>query len=300
METFRKGEKIGKFVVDSFIKKGAVAESYTAYGTDDMMYFLKIFDLALIPKAQFFEGKEVYEIVLCQEIDNDNIIKFVDKGEVKKGNRAYIVFPLIDESEALSAKAATKEKEKLEQKIFPDLRIGLVHGKMSAQEKEDNMKKFKDGEYDILVSTTVIEVGVDVPEATVMIIENAERFGLSQLHQLRGRVGRSDRQSYCILASDTKSPETKARLSVMTQTNNGFVIAEKDLQLRGPGEFMGTRQSGLPDLMIADLVHDVEILEAARSEAIEFVKDDNINNYPLLQSIIEEKLAEMRSFVSAG
>ena len=220
--------------------------------------------------------------------------------EVKKGNRAYVVFPLIDESETLSAKAATKEAEKLKEKIFPDLNIGLVHGKLPAQEKEEIMQKFKKGEYDVLVSTTVIEVGVDVPEATVMIIENAERFGLSQLHQLRGRVGRSDRQSYCILASDTKNAETKARLNVMTQTNNGFVIAEKDLQLRGPGEFMGTRQSGLPDLMIADIVHDVEILETARNCAIEFVKNDTINNYPILKKIIEEKLAQMRSFINAG
>ena len=220
--------------------------------------------------------------------------------EVKKGNRAYVVFPLIDESETLSAKAATKEAEKLKEKIFPDLNIGLVHGKLPAQEKEEIMQKFKKGEYDVLVSTTVIEVGVDVPEATVMIIENAERFGLSQLHQLRGRVGRSDRQSYCILASDTKNAETKARLNVMTQTNNGFIIAEKDLQLRGPGEFMGTRQSGLPDLMIADIVHDVEILETARNCAIEFVKNDTINNYPILKKIIEEKLAQMRSFINAG
>ena len=162
------------------------------------------------------------------------------------------------------------------------------------------MQKFKNGEYDILVSTTVIEVGVDVPEATVMIIENAERFGLSQLHQLRGRVGRSERQSYCILASDTKTPETRARLEVMTQTNNGFVIAEKDLQLRGPGEFMGTRQSGLPDLLIADIVHDVEILEAARNAAIKFVQEDKLENYKALKSVIEEKLAQMRAYVSAG
>ena len=220
--------------------------------------------------------------------------------EVAKGHRAYIVFPLIDESEALSAKAATKEAEKLREKIFPNLRIGLVHGKLSAQEKEENMQKFKKGEYDILVSTTVIEVGVDVPEATIMIIENAERFGLSQLHQLRGRVGRSARQSYCILASDTKNSETKARLNVMTQTNDGFVIAEKDLQIRGPGEFMGTRQSGLPDLLIADLVNDVEILEAARNAAINFVNNDNIKNYPALDVVISEKLAEMQSFVAAG
>lgn len=222
------------------------------------------------------------------------------RAEVKKGHRAYIVFPLIDESEALSAKAATKEAEKLKEKIFPDLKIGLVHGKLSAQEKEENMLKFKKGEYDILVSTTVIEVGVDVPEATVMIIENAERFGLSQLHQLRGRVGRSSRQSYCILASDTKSPETKARLNVMTQTNNGFVIAEKDLQLRGPGEFMGTRQSGLPSLMIADLVQDVEILEVARCAAINFVKEDNLENHRALKVLIDRKLDEIRSYISSG
>ncbi len=222
------------------------------------------------------------------------------RNEIKKGNRAYIVFPLIDESETLSAKAATKEAEKLQAKVFPEFKIGLVHGKLSAKEKEENMQKFKNGEYDILVSTTVIEVGVDVPEATVMIIENAERFGLSQLHQLRGRVGRSDKQSYCILASDSKTPETKARLNVMTQTNDGFVIAEKDLQLRGPGEFMGTRQSGLPDLMIADIVNDVEILEAARNAAIAFIKEDSVVNHPALRKVIEEKLAEMRAFVSAG
>ena len=162
------------------------------------------------------------------------------------------------------------------------------------------MKKFKEGKFDILVSTTVIEVGVDVPEATVIMIENAERFGLSQLHQLRGRVGRSAKQSYCILVSDTKSAETKARLNIMTQTNDGFVIAEKDLQLRGPGEFMGTRQSGLPDLLIADLVNDVEILEAARNAAIKFTQEDNIEKYPLLKNVIEEQLTQMQSFMSAG
>ncbi len=222
------------------------------------------------------------------------------RDEIKKGNRAYIVFPLIDESETLSAKAATKEAERLKAKIFPDLNIGLVHGKLSSQEKEENMKKFKEGKFDILVSTTVIEVGVDVPEATVIMIENAERFGLSQLHQLRGRVGRSAKQSYCILVSDTKSAETKARLNIMTQTNDGFVIAEKDLQLRGPGEFMGTRQSGLPDLLIADLVNDVEILEAARNAAIKFTQEDNIEKYPLLKNVIEEQLTQMQSFMSAG
>ena len=145
------------------------------------------------------------------------------------------------------------------------------------------MERFKNREYDILVSTTVVEVGVDVPNATVIVIENAERFGLSQLHQLRGRVGRSDLQSYCILSTSAKSQETRARLDIMTQTNDGFVIAEKDLQIRGPGEFLGTRQSGLPDMLIADIVGDAKILEQARSEAINFVKSYNIDDFPLLK-----------------
>ena len=136
-----------------------------------------------------------------------------------------------------------------------------------------------------MVSTTVVEVGVDVPNATVMLIENAERFGLSQLHQLRGRVGRSDLQSYCILYTATKSQETKERLKIMTETNDGFVIAEKDLHLRGPGEFLGTRQSGLPDLIISDIVRDAKILEIARNEAIEFIKTKDINQFPQLKEV---------------
>ena len=202
--------------------------------------------------------------------------------EVEAGRQAYIVYPLIEESETLSAKAATIEKERWQTEVFPEYKIGLLHGKLKNDEKDDVMNKFKNKEYNILVSTTVVEVGVDVPNATVIIIENAERFGLSQLHQLRGRVGRSDLQSYCVLSSSTKSMETKARLNIMTQTNDGFVIAEKDLQLRGPGEFLGTRQSGLPDMIIGDIVNDSKILELARSEAINFVKNYNLDEYPLL------------------
>lgn len=206
------------------------------------------------------------------------------KNEIDAGRQAYIVYPLIEESETLSAKAATIEKERWQKEIFPNYRIGLLHGKLKNDEKDEVMRKFKDKEYDILVSTTVVEVGVDVPNATVIVIENAERFGLSQLHQLRGRVGRSDLQSYCILSSSTRSQETRARLNIMTQTNDGFVIAEKDLQLRGPGEFLGTRQSGLPDMIIADIVNDAKILELARYEAIEFVKKYNIEDFPLLKA----------------
>ena len=204
--------------------------------------------------------------------------------EVSQGRQAYIVYPLIDESETLSAKAATQEKEIWETEVFPEYKIGLLHGKLKNDEKEEVMQKFKNKEYDILVSTTVVEVGVDVPNATVIVIENAERFGLSQLHQLRGRVGRNDLQSYCVLSSNTKSQETRARLEIMTQTNDGFVIAEKDLQIRGPGEFLGTRQSGLPDMIIADLVADSKILELARSEAIKFAKNYDIKDFPLLEN----------------
>ena len=203
--------------------------------------------------------------------------------EVNAGRQAYIVYPLIDESETLSAKAATIEREKWQNEVFPEYKIGLLHGKLKNDEKDEVMEKFKNKEYDILVSTTVVEVGVDVPNATVIVIENAERFGLSQLHQLRGRVGRSDLQSYCILSSSTKSQDTRARLNIMTQTNDGFVIAEKDLQIRGPGEFLGTRQSGLPDMIIADIIGDAQILEQARGEAINFVKTHNIDDFPLLK-----------------
>lgn len=207
------------------------------------------------------------------------------KKEVDEGRQAYIVYPLIDESETLSAKAATIEAEKLQQEVFPEYKIGLLHGKLKNDEKDEVMKKFKDGEYNILVSTTVVEVGVDVPNATVMVIENAERFGLSQLHQLRGRVGRNSLQSYCILITSSRTQETRERLSIMTETNDGFVIAEKDLQLRGPGEFLGTRQSGLPDLIISDIVRDAKILELARNEAIDFVKNYDIEQFPLLKNV---------------
>lgn len=214
--------------------------------------------------------KQVYELI---------------KKEIEAGRQAYVVYPLIEESETLSAKAATIEAEKLQKEIFPQFKIGLLHGKLKNDEKEKVMDDFKNKKYDILVSTTVVEVGVDVPNATVMVIENAERFGLSQLHQLRGRVGRNQLQSYCVLVSSTRSQETKERLNIMTQTNDGFVIAEKDLQLRGPGEFLGTRQSGLPDLIISDIVRDAKILELARNEAIDFLKTNDINNFPYLQKV---------------
>ncbi|MBC7475484.1 MAG: ATP-dependent DNA helicase RecG, partial [Candidatus Sericytochromatia bacterium] len=201
------------------------------------------------------------------------------RDEVKKGRQAYVVFPLIEESEKLTAKAATVEAEKLQQKIFPELKIGLLHGQMKNSQKDEIMQQFVKHQIDILVSTTVIEVGVDVPNATVMVIENAERFGLSQLHQLRGRVGRGSDKSFCLLVSDKPGEISEKRLEIMTKTNDGFIIAEQDLKIRGPGEFLGTRQSGLPDFLLADLVRDTAILEEARNAARLVIEKDNELNF---------------------
>ncbi|HEX9615754.1 MAG TPA: ATP-dependent DNA helicase RecG, partial [Bacteroidota bacterium] len=224
------------------------------------------------------------------ENQKDKVYEFVRR-EVAAGRQAYVVFPLIEESEKLDLKAATKEFETLKETAFPGLRLGLIHGRMKSEEKDAVMLKFKMRELDILVATTVIEVGIDVPNASVMIIENAERFGLSQLHQLRGRVGRGADQSYCILIADyawfrevrkkgdpveieREQQLARTRLETMVETNDGFRIAEVDLKLRGPGEFLGTRQSGLPSFRIADLVDDADILAAARNEAFAIVDLD--------------------------
>lgn len=219
--------------------------------------------------------------------------------EVKNGHQAYIVFPLIDESETLSAKAATKEAEELQNGVFSDLKVGLLHGKMKNDEKDKVMSDFKNKLYDVLVCTTVVEVGVDVPNATVIVIENAERFGLSQLHQLRGRVGRNSLQSYCILVSSSKNEETQYRLNVLVQTNDGFIIAEKDLEIRGPGEFLGTRQSGIAELHLADLSKDLPILELARSDAKDYIKSHNSKNFsPELKKYVDYAISSVADLKS--
>ena len=197
---------------------------------------------------------------------------FVRK-QIATGRQAFIICPLIEESEAIETKAAITEYERLSQSVFPELRLGLLHGRLSSAEKEGVMRRFRSGEIDILVSTPVVEVGIDVPNATVMLIEGADRFGLAQLHQFRGRVGRGQHQSYCLLLAETPSVEAKERLSILERIRNGFVLAEEDLRLRGPGEFFGTRQSGLPDLKMARL-SDVELLELARREAIRLFDAD--------------------------
>jgi ATP-dependent DNA helicase RecG len=222
--------------------------------------------------------------------------------QVLTGRQVYVVFPLIEESETLAAKAATAEYEKLKTHVFPEFRLGLMHGKLKPQEKDEVMEKFRNREFDMLISTTVIEVGVDVPNATVMVIENADRFGLAQLHQLRGRVGRGSEQSYCFLIADVKSESTRQRLGVLEATNDGFVVAEKDLEIRGPGEFLGTRQSGLPDLCLADLIADATILEQARKAAIGLIKSNaDLSKYPELKEQVQKRLQTLAAeYINAG
>jgi ATP-dependent DNA helicase RecG len=195
------------------------------------------------------------------------------RSQIEEGHQAFIICPLVEESENIEAKAAVEEYERLQKVIFPDLKLGLLHGRMKGEEKEMVMAAFKRGELDILVSTSVVELGIDVPNATVMLVEGANRFGLAQLHQFRGRVGRSEYQSYCLLLSDSPTPEAQERLRAIETTQDGFALAEKDLELRGPGEFFGTRQSGLPELTMAKL-SDARILEQARSEAQALFQED--------------------------
>lgn len=191
-----------------------------------------------------------------------------------EGRQVYVVCPLIEESEKLQAKSATQLAEQIAIEVFPQYRVGLLHGQMRPDEKEDVMAQFKAHTLDVLVSTTVIEVGIDVPNASVIIIENAERFGLAQLHQLRGRVGRGEHASYCILLADPKNDDGRARMEVMTATQDGFRISEEDLRLRGPGEFFGTRQSGIPEFSIADIFNDMDILAETREAAFQLVEAD--------------------------
>ena len=199
------------------------------------------------------------------------------KKEIDQGRQCYIVCPLVEESddpEAPKLESATELAKRYQEEIFPQYKVECLHGKMKPKEKDDIMMRFKDGEIDILVSTTVIEVGVDVPNASLMVIENAERFGLAQLHQLRGRVGRGEYESYCILKCNGGNDLIRQRMDIMTKTDNGFTIAEKDLELRGSGDFFGTKQHGLPEFKIANLFQDMEALKEVQALAIEIINKD--------------------------
>ena len=211
--------------------------------------------------------------------------------EVRKGRQVYVICPLINESDKLAARAATEEYEHLSGTVFPDLRLGLLHGAMRPADKDAVMRSFRDGELDILVSTTVIEVGIDVPNATVMVVLGAERFGLSQLHQLRGRVGRGSEKSYCLLVGDTVAPEAMRRLTALESTSDGFKLAMQDLDMRGAGDFLGTQQSGLPPLKVATLT-DLATMEKARTEARKLIRDERLLGDPMYEQM-RERVAKL-------
>jgi ATP-dependent DNA helicase RecG len=222
-------------------------------------------DLSVIDELP--PGRKAIQTRLVNDSRRREVYRFA-WGEIKKGRQVYLVTPLIEESEALDGIISTTQLYEDLQAIMPQAcRIGMLHGKMAGEEKDSIMEAFRQHQLDMLVSTTVIEVGVDIPNASVMIIENAERFGLSQLHQLRGRVGRGGFESYCILVAGDRSKKTQHRLEVIEKHSDGFVIAEKDLALRGPGEIRGTRQSGMPDLILGDLAQDGDIIENSKELA---------------------------------
>jgi ATP-dependent DNA helicase RecG len=227
-------------------------------------------DISLIDEMP--AGRKAVKTVRALPHERDEVYGFV-REEVAKGRQAYIICPLVEESEAIAAKAAVQEYEHLTRAVFPDLRLGLVHGRLPSAEREAEMRSFRDGDLDILVATAVVEVGIDVANASVMLVEGADRFGLSQLHQFRGRVGRGEHQSYCILLAENPSQEAQERLSLMETIYDGFRLAEEDLRLRGPGEYFGTRQTGMPDLKVARL-SDIDLIERARAEAARLLEAD--------------------------
>lgn len=248
-------------------------------------------------------GRQKIDTRWVPEGKRQDMYQFIEK-QIAQGRQAYLVYPLVEESEKLEdLKAATEMAEHFQNDVFPHLKVGLIHGRMRAEEKQEIMESFKNNEINILVSTTVIEVGIDVPNASLMLIEHAERFGLAQLHQLRGRVGRSHHKSYCLLIANPTTDDAVRRMKAMTGTNDGFEIAEEDLAIRGPGEFFGTRQAGMPDLKVASLIRDAKLLEVAREEAFRIAAEDPALLKPehqMLKRILREKWRENLEMVSIG
>jgi len=222
-------------------------------------------DLDLSTIDEMPPGRQKVETRWLFPTERERAYGFI-RAQVEKGHQAFVICPLVEESDKIEAKAAVEEYERLQREILPSLKLGLLHGRMKSDDKDAVMGAFARGELHVLVSTSVVEVGIDVPNATVMLVEGANRFGLSQLHQFRGRVGRGQHASYCLLLADSTTATSDERLKAIESTSDGFALAEKDLELRGPGEFFGTRQSGLPDLRVAKLA-DTKLLEVARKQA---------------------------------
>jgi ATP-dependent DNA helicase RecG len=245
-------------------------------------------------------GRKPVKTAIRRPNQRDAVYAFINE-ELANGGQAFVVYPLVEESEALDLKDATRGYEKLREK-FGEYDVGLLHGKMKVEEKEQIMQQFKANKIQVLVTTTVIEVGVDIPNAHIMVIEHAERFGLSQLHQLRGRIGRGERTGYCILIpAGSIGEEARYRLQTMVQSSDGFDIAEADLKLRGPGDFMGTKQSGLPEFNVADLVEDQDILHKTKQLAQQILRDDptlKSEQYEALRSHFTSYFKEKADFFS--
>jgi ATP-dependent DNA helicase RecG len=232
-------------------------------------------------------GRQPITTKRFQPQERERLYAFLGR-QVASGRQAYIIYPLVEESDKLDVGAAVAEHERLSKEIFPNLRLGLLHGRLAGSQKDEIMRAFANRDLDILVSTSVVEVGVDVPNATVMLIEDAERFGLAQLHQFRGRVGRGEHQSYCALISRAATESAAERLNALVETNDGFALAEKDLQLRGPGDFLGTRQSGLPDLRMAQLSDTATLALAQGAAQALFAQDPDLAKHPLLRARVEQ------------
>lgn len=244
------------------------------------------------------KGRRPITTRVLEEVERNQAYDLV-REQVAAGRQAYVITPLVDESDKLEVKSAEAEAERLSTKVFPDLRVGMMHGRLRPSKKEAVMESFRSGDIDVLISTTVVEVGVDVPNATVMLIEDADRFGLSQLHQLRGRIGRGEHASTCLLLAGSLDPDddqraqAKERLSAVAGTNDGFELANKDLELRGTGTIMGARQAGFSDLRLTHLLRDIEVLKAAREEAFALVDEDNdLTRHPLIRLEMEGRFAD--------
>ncbi|MBN2793708.1 MAG: ATP-dependent DNA helicase RecG [Desulfuromonadales bacterium] len=245
-------------------------------------------DLAVSVIDELPPGRKPVTTKIMRQTQSQPLHQLI-RQEIQAGRQAYIVYPLVEESEKIDLKAATETAEIFAHKVFPDISVGLLHGRMKAEDKESVMKDFKQGRIQLLISTTVIEVGVDVPNATVMVIEHADRFGLSQLHQLRGRVGRGGDKSYCILVpSQNFTDDASKRLDIMVKSENGFHIAEADLEIRGPGDFLGTKQAGLPYFRVANLLKDTKILEKAREEAFAYAQETSLLSTPEAEPVKKE------------